>query len=237
MVALLVMTVLQAVGGFDDAAEVFPVEIALGGEGDGAVLVWPLVVGLAFDEAIVRMNEALAWENVTGEPLEETLALYAATGRGYTGSRFTVNTEDRGIIDLTIEIDFVGAYPSTTRHFFTFATETGMRPEARDLFIGDSLEVLAGVLDTLLADRMAEAERAWGEPGMYEGHAFTTDDLESFSIMGDGVEFHYDFGFPHVAEAAEPDGDILMTWDRIAPFIDPDGLLAPWLEAVGSDSP
>ena len=54
---------------------------------------------------------------------------------------------------------------------------------------------------------------------------FTADDLEGFSVGDDGVTFTFDYGFPHVVKALEPDGKYFMTWNELRPFIKRGGLL------------
>jgi hypothetical protein len=53
------------------------------------------------------------------------------------------------------------------------------------------------------------------------------DTLGRFTITKGGLTFQYLFGFPHVAKALEPNGDIPLTWAELKPHLRPDGLFAP----------
>ena len=44
--------------------------------------------------------------------------------------------------------------------------------------------------------------------------------------VAEGVAFDYDYGFPHVIKALEPDGELRFSWDEIKRFIKPGSLLA-----------
>jgi len=40
-----------------------------------------------------------------------------------------------------------------------------------------------------------------------------------------GVAFFYDYGFPNVLKALEPEGELRLSWAEVKPFIKKDGLL------------
>ena len=55
---------------------------------------------------------------------------------------------------------------------------------------------------------------------------FKVDNLQDVGVAGGGVTFTYDFDFPHVMLACEPDGSFRMTWAEIKPYLRADGALA-----------
>ncbi len=200
--------------------QVGTVEIALEGGGIRTLLEWPIVIGEASDPAVDAINEALAWETVTGEPIEETMAIYSEIQRGHTGAGYVVNWNRNGILDLTIRLDYLGAYPSTNHRYFCFNAATGEPVIFSDLLLPGGAEALAQRLDSMLAENIAACmmpDRV--DPAIYQGYTFEVGNLDSFSITGDGVWFHYDFGFPHAALAAEPDGELFLPSAEIIPFL------------------
>ena len=40
------------------------------------------------------------------------------------------------------------------------------------------------------------------------------------------MTFKYDYGFPHVIQALQPEGKFFFTWEQLRPFLVPGGLLA-----------
>jgi hypothetical protein len=212
--------------------EVLSMRMVLEGDGQSEELEWPVLAGGADDEALVLMGESLSYENVAGEPFEQTMTTYAEIQRGIVGSGFDVNFNSSGILDITIRIDFVGAYPSTFEHYFSFDASTGERLGIGDLILDGKLEDLAGILDTQLQENIQAAVEVYClgpdglAPDLYSSGRFEAADLESFSILEDGIEFHYEFGFPHMILAAEPEGEIFLSFEEIGTFLDPEGLLA-----------
>jgi hypothetical protein len=197
---------------------------------DESVLRWPLVVGEDGDPAVELMNAALDFELITGEPLEAVVENYAGCGRGLVGADFEVNTDCAGILDITIVTEWLGAYPSTSRHYVNLDTETGAVLTPADLFSPGGMPELAALLDDTLQARIAARELAMGEelePLLTGDTRFDVEDLSSFSILPGGVVFHFDFAFPHAALAAEPDGDILLPYAALSPWIPADSPLAP----------
>jgi len=229
MVAVIVLSVLAggvppswlSLPGVHRALDVTPVLIELDAGPEGPVLTIPVVHGEAGDPAVESMNAALSWESITGQPLEETLAIYQEMQCGYVGADFTVNCNAGGILDITVTIEFLGAYPSTSRQYFCFVSATGGRLSMRELLPDGSEAELAAILDGMLQENIDETRRTWDDldSGMYDGFTFTVEDLEKFSIVEDGIWFHYDFGFPHIALAAEPEGDLFMPAEEILPFL------------------
>jgi hypothetical protein len=179
-----------------------------------------MVLGEDGDMAVGAMNEAMSWEAVTGESFGETIDIFTRMQRGHTGSDFTVNFNTGGILDITIRIEFLGAYPSTGYRHFCFDVSTGRAVRFPELLRPDGGETLAGMLDSMLQVNIeAEAAESLFSPEIYEGYVFRVENLESFSISEDGVWFHYGFGFPHAVLAAEPDGELFIPAGLVAPLL------------------
>jgi hypothetical protein len=208
--------------GGGDPVGVLTTGVVLEGGGGTALLELPLVPGESDDPAVSAMNGALSWESLTGEPLDETMAAYEACQRGYIGAGFTVGYDRGGILSITIRIQYYGAYPSESVRYLCFDTSTGDRLSIRDLIDSDRVDSLVSLLDSMLQENIAAEIESKGEDllgtDIYEGLTFTEDDLDFFSIEGDGIRFHYEFGFPHAIKAAEPDGDLFIPASEFLPF-------------------
>jgi hypothetical protein len=50
--------------------------------------------------------------------------------------------------------------------------------------------------------------------------------LNNFIVTPNGITFYYDFGFPHVAKALEPDNSFPVTNEELQPFLKKNGLLS-----------
>ena len=64
---------------------------------------------------------------------------------------------------------------------------------------------------------------------LFTGKRFTINDLDGFAIDETGVRFGYQYGFPHVIKALEPDGVFSFTWQELSPFIWKEGPLSRFL--------
>lgn len=212
-------------------AVIVAAETVLEGPDGNSLLRWPVAIGSADDPAVDAINTALSYEAVAGEALGQTVANYAGTGRGIMASDFRIECDEGGILSLTISTEFYGAYPSTSLRHMNFDLVTGNLLEPADIFRGNRLQPLASMLDDSLRTRVEEAiasslfEGGGIDPAIYSGCIFTSADLAEFTITPDCVVFHYDAGFPHAIEAAEPDGDIALGYPVLAPFIIPGGPL------------
>lgn len=96
---------------------------------------------------------------------------------------------------------------------------------------------LLGLTITLQAS--VAAERASLSPEddvgpLLDDHAARPEDLRDYGLRLSGVLFVHDFGSHHVALALEPDGQMLVSWAEIGPFLSADCALR---RALASASP
>jgi hypothetical protein len=215
----------------EEEIQVIASATALDGEYIQGVIYWPVVTGTGDSLAIGLMNRAMDYELVTGESLEWTLENFSEYERGVVSSMFTVNTLQAGILDVTISVEFLGAYPSTFRSYFTFDTGTGVRLSAADILLEEGIDDLVALLDDDLQRnieaKMRENEEYYGDVTYvqeYDQH-FAREDLEQFTVLPEGVIFRHDFCFAHVALALEPEEEIFLEWDVVGEFVDMEGPL------------
>lgn len=198
---------------------------------------WPVAVDDAsdVDDAI---NQALAFDVVTGEDLAATQAAWAEAPddphQGVDAADYEVNANIRNVLSLTINYEYMGAYPDQSRNFFNFNSNTGATVAIGDILDASALPALAAQFDEQLQARIAQlkmdlaSDIASGDvdASTWDNLHVTAADLESFSTTADGITFHYDPGFPHVIVALEPDGDFSLTIDELDSYIRADGLWA-----------
>jgi hypothetical protein len=58
------------------------------------------------------------------------------------------------------------------------------------------------------------------------GPSFGREALERVYVDDAGLEFEFDFGFPHVVQACSPEVDLSVVWAEARPYLNPAGPLA-----------
>lgn len=137
---------------------------------------------------------------------------------------------------LTIELwmEGSGAYPSGTVKYVVVDVAKGTR-----LGPSDAFEDIPGLVAAVKKKQDAEVDKAIKDikanadypedddpRSLFEDRQFEEKDLDNFAVDMAGVAFFYDYGFPHVIKALEPEGEFRLSWEEIKPFIRKDGLLA-----------
>jgi hypothetical protein len=114
--------------------------------------------------------------------------------------------------------------------------KTGKRVTPLDVFI--NLERLAAkAKDKQAAEVEKSLKQIESDPAnkeyldfdFFENTNFTVENLEKFAVSDKGVTFIYDYGFPHVIFALQPEGRYFFSWAQLKPFIKPGGLLAKFI--------
>ncbi|QQS33312.1 MAG: hypothetical protein IPM50_01660 [Acidobacteriota bacterium] len=146
---------------------------------------------------------------------------------------FEVNYNTNGILSIELRIDGVAAYPDSVTKKLNIDTVRGVRLFPKDVF--RNLPALAGLVKRKQAAEIAAARRAMRkdpdaqdlDPNeMFARANFRVAELNAFQVTERGVTFYYDYGFPHVVKALEPDGIYQLSWRDMRPFIKPGSLLA-----------
>jgi hypothetical protein len=145
--------------------------------------------------------------------------------------RITYNRN--GALELELFVEGSGAYPDGSTKFVIADLASGERVTPAASFTD-----LSGLAAMVKRDQKKEIDKAiiamrkdpeLKDPdpaGMFESTEFTSDDLDWFSFTDRGVTFHYDYGFPHVIQAAQPPGQFFFSWKRLKPFIRSGSLLS-----------
>jgi len=145
---------------------------------------------------------------------------------------YKVNYNKNGILDITLSVSGSGAYPSEYDRTVVVDLATGNRLHPADVFVN-----LGGLAAKCRRIQQAEIKRSLADikknepdaedPGSLFAEAkFTTENLKEFTVNDHGVAFLYDYGFPHVLEALQPEGRYFIPWSEMKPYIKPGSLLA-----------
>lgn len=148
---------------------------------------------------------------------------------------YTVNYNKHNVLDVTLFIEGSGAYPSGSSKYLIVNTKTGNRVKPSDVFTNLSGLAVLGK-KALQAEMKIETERLKkDEPdfdpvGYFNDAKFTPDNLWAFTVSDKGLTFHYDYGFPHVSQALQPDGNYFFSWNQLKPFIKKTGLFGRFIK-------
>jgi hypothetical protein len=145
---------------------------------------------------------------------------------------FRVDYNKNDILTVTLTIYGSGAYPSSSDKTVVVDARTGNPVKASDIFV--DLKGLAAMIRKAQEKEIAEGievikkdpEMNETDPGsLFADANYTAEDIKEFWVSDNGVTFMYEYGFPHVIQALEPNGEYVFTWAQLKSFIKPAGLL------------
>lgn len=146
---------------------------------------------------------------------------------------YEVTYNDNGILSITISIVGSAAYPDAVYKHFNIDTVRGVRMFPKDLFV--KLPTLAAKIKKMQQAEIANAKREIKKDPdaedvdtneMFARSNFRVTELNAFRLSPTGVTFFYNYGFPHVMKALQPDGQYNISWREIKPFVKPGSRLA-----------
>lgn len=208
---------------------------------------YPIIEGIKSESILYKINAVLSYEKVFGVSLVE-----AIEGDTWLSDLdYTVNFLKRPFMDLTFIMEGIGAYPWQTTQNIVVNYETGERVKATDLFEEYSLERLALIVNEFVQVDLKKASLEelysyeeiqmsvinknpliegieekinWIEQ-RFSQKKFSVENLNDFSLNESGIYFIYDFGFPHVIKALEPEGRYYFPYSTLKQCIKKDGML------------
>jgi hypothetical protein len=144
---------------------------------------------------------------------------------------FVIKYSKNSVLDVMLLMEGSGAYPSLSTKYVVINTKTGTRVKPADVFI--KLDDLAAMIKKTQTAEMKKAkidykkdpESADFDASEYFNRAdFKAENLWAFTVADNGVTFHYNYEFPHVALALQPLGDYFYSWKQLKPYIKTNGL-------------
>lgn len=173
-----------------------------------------------------KIEAAISYEKVSDVNIKEELNEV----QWLEEADYKVNYNKNGILDISLSVTGTGAYPSTFVRTVVVNTKTGLRVTPKDVFTdlpglaakgkkAQQAEIKKG-----LADIKKEEPDAENPENLFESADFTVENLNEFSVSDGGVTFIYDYAFPHVIQAMQPDGRYFFSWKEISRHVKPAGL-------------
>ncbi|MBD2717010.1 hypothetical protein KBK19_18335 [Microvirga sp. STR05] len=164
--------------------------------------------------------------------------------KGFVGARYEVLYNDHGLLSVALTSDLLGAYASSVTRHATFELRTGRLLEVRDLLadtlalrqrwqesinrrVADHISKLPTEYAQLDAPLLAEVKRRlhWNDSTLTSQLEGDDPRFYDFALTPFGLTLYYDFGFPHVLEALQPETDYLFSYATLTPWLKPRGLL------------
>lgn len=137
------------------------------------------------------------------------------------------------ILCIGLYIEGTAAYPSGDQKYVVLDTRNGAVAGPSAVFA--DRKKLTELVNDRIKRAMADAVKEWkkdpdtadlDQKELLGDKVFREENLANFSIDAKGITFRYEFGFPHVILAAEPESEYTFTWAEMKPYIAPRGLLA-----------
>lgn len=175
-----------------------------------------------------KIEKAISYETVMGVNIEEekTEIQWLET------ADYTVDYNKDGFLCISLIVEGSGAYPSTNVKTVVVNTKIGTIIKPFDVFT--NLKTLAAELKKQQIAEIAVAKKEinadkenYGDVNadeMFANINFTVENIDEFTINDKGVTFKYDYGFPHVSQALQPNGEYSMTWVQLKPYIKKTGV-------------
>lgn len=200
---------------------------------------YPIVSGAIPLAKKKKLDNTISYWRVFDTTLKDNLAdefwLYEMS--------YAVNYNKDGVLDIALTQDGSGAYPDSSTIDLVIDLKTGEQIKFANAFKTASLEKFAQMvnakLDVEKKEIIAEIDKgSFGDNGKEAADSlkeqltelnFTAETFDEYSISDKGVTIIYDAGFPHVIQAAQPDGRYFFNWAEVKPFIKPDGLLGKFV--------
>ena len=176
-----------------------------------------------------KIEAAISYQSILGLDLQEEL-----TGAQWLEEAdYEVVYNKSGILCIDLSMNGSGAYPSGVTKTAVVDLRKGTLVNTSDVFT--NLQGLAAMvrkaqkkeIANAIAEIRKDPENNESDPAtLFKDADFRRKDLEGFSVNDQGVTFKYDYGFPHVIQALQPDGNFLFTWAQLQPYLVSGGLLA-----------
>lgn len=179
-----------------------------------------------------KIETAISYQKNNDLNLKEELGEY----QWLEDASYEVNYNKNNILDTTLTLEGSAAYPSTFSKTIIVNEKTGNR--VRPIAVFNNLPRLAAKVRTAQIAEIKKAKADYKKDPdskdfdgaeYFNAAKFTTKQLENFSVSDKGVTFMYDYEFPHVVLALQPDGTYFYSWAELKTFIKRGGLLSQFI--------
>ncbi len=203
-------------------------------------ITYPRVSGTIPVATMKKLENTISYWRVFESSLKENLTEYDWLSEAY----YKVNYNKNGILDIALTQEGASAYPDSKTVNLVINLKTGEQIKSADVFKAETMLGLAMMVNKKLKLETAEIIKLIDKGDFSEndkeaddslkeqlnGLEFTAESFNEFSVSDKGATILYDAGFPHVIQAAQPDGRYFFTWAELKPFVKPDGLLGKFIK-------
>jgi hypothetical protein len=199
---------------------------------------WPEIKNISDQNIYNKINKLLDFDTNLKKYYGEAFSSFDATEYSGIGSMGFFSTYDKNnIISLSFWIETYGAYPDEINFVKNINIKTGDIIDIKDIIDSNKNPLLVNALNIKLQNTITDALKEdactssildqfeFGKTYNPDYGKVTEKDLASFKIISTGMEFFYDFGFPHVVKACEPNIPIVLTFEELKNYALTDGLL------------
>ena len=178
-----------------------------------------------------RIENSLSYEKIFNFKISEELR----TIQWLEEANYDVDYNKNGILGLTMWIEGSGAYPWGVSKPIIINLKTGERVKPQDVFIRLTDLVAKGrsaqraEIKKAIAEIKKENPNEQNPQQLFVNAKYNLKDLNEFSISDQGVTFWYNYNFPNVIKALQPEGRYFFSWADLKPYIKPGGLLAQFV--------
>ena len=241
LILLFVFLLLNKTPGELESEHIYPEIHKIKSDNSEITITWPEPRNLS-TTIKNRITHVIAYQNLTGEPLQATEHFYAKCECGVVGGNYQIHYDGNNILSLSVTVDRLGAYPSSSTTHHSFNLQTGFELKAEEIFKSAKLDELTKKINEQLQSYIEvakpEAEKQdWQlNPDDFK-HEFSKKHINNFILTTEGVTFFYNFDFPHAVKAAEPKSDIAFSYEELADFFSEEGLLHAFAAQSESKEP
>ena len=185
-------------------------------------IIYPEISGVKNAALEKKLNDTISYWRVFDTTLEENTGDYD----WLTNMDYKVNFNNDGLLAIDLTMEGVGAYPDGSTRSLVVDLNSGNQLKVKDVFTNLPKLILMVDKDqkTEMSKAIADLQKDSSEDAavlkqMLRENKNSIKMLDEFTIGADGVTFLYDYGFPHVVQALEPEGRYKFTWQQMKPFI------------------
>ncbi len=135
-----------------------------------------------------------------------------------------------GVLCVELWMTGTAAYPDSVTKRVVVSSRTGTAVRTAGVF--QDLPALARMVkkaqaaEIIVATKEMKSDPAVRPEDLFAETDFAVRDFDQFSVNAKGVTFYYDYGFPHVLQGLQPEGEYHFSWTQLKPFVRSGGLLA-----------
>ncbi len=194
---------------------------------------YPIISGAKSPAIKKKIESALNYEKLFDTTIKDELA----ESTWLDEFSYVVSFKNNSVLDVMLTSEGSAAYPSGSSKHVIVNISSGAVVSANDVFTNLSglaakcRKAQQAEMKKSTADLKKDPDSADFDPSEYFKNAkFGTRELEDFSVSEKGIMFEYDYGFPHVALALQPDGAYFFTWAEMKPFVKKDGIFGQFVK-------